>query len=290
MFKVALKRLCWGVLNCLPDAVAVRIFYFRTFRRFPNLSKPSTFNEKITWRKLHQPNERFKIFADRIAVKPEIARIMGDGYVIKTLWIGDSPDDIPFNQLTAPYVIKTNHGNGGHIFIRTSADINKAAIAASLQKQLAYSHAHRWREWGYRNIPRKILVEEMILDTDGEVPTEYKFFVYHGRVQYILVIYSRFTDVQRAILDRNWQRVPVSHLHPCNWNITPQPARLAEMISAAETIGSEFDFARVDLYATAGWVKFGEVTFYPAAGLGRFEPAEWDAKFGEPWRLPPKFI
>ena len=290
MLKVTMKRLCWAALDCLPDAVAVRIFYFRKFRRLPNLSKPSTFNEKITWRKLHQMNERFKVFADKIAVKAEIARIIGDDYVIKTLWVGDNPDSIPFDQLTPPYVIKTNHGNGGHIFVRTSADINKAVIAASLRKQLAYSHAHRWREWGYRNIPRTILVEEMIVEGNGEIPVDYKFFVYHGRVHYIQVDYGRFSDHKRNVYDRDWRLVPVDYNYSRSTGARSPPVWLPEMIIAAERIGLEFDFARVDLYATADYVKFGEVTFYPVAGLGRFNPAEWDVKFGEPWRLPSKFV
>jgi hypothetical protein len=32
---------------------------------------------------------------------------------------------------------------------------------------------------------------------------------------------------------------------------------------------------------------FGEVTFYPEGGCGKFFPGEWDVKFGEPWQVKP---
>jgi hypothetical protein len=41
----------------------------------------------------------------------------------------------------------------------------------------------------------------------------------------------------------------------------------------------------VDLYSPPQGILFGEVTFYPGAGLGVFIPKEWDNKFGEPWMI-----
>jgi hypothetical protein len=57
------------------------------------------------------------------------------------------------------------------------------------------------------------------------------------------------------------------------------------MIDVAERIGAQFDFVRVDLYSPPQGILFGEVTFYPAAGLQPFVPREWDNIFGEPWKI-----
>ena len=286
MIRSAFKKLIWTVANNLSDELVVRLLYFRSFKRLPNLANPTTFNEKIAWRKLYQHDERFKIFADKIAVKQEISDLVGEEYVIKTLWAGDNPEGIPFDTLEPPYVIKTNHSNGGHIFIRAPADIDKGAISATLRKQLSDSYAHRWREWGYIGIPHKILVEEMISDAEGNIPQDHRFYVYHGRIHFISLDYNGHKNLRRDIYNRDWELLPVGIHRPRTGKAVPRPACLDEMIEVAETIGSLFDFARVDLYATASGVKFGEVTFYPIAGLGRFEPLEWDAKFGAAWRLP----
>lgn len=63
----------------------------------------------------------------------------------------------------------------------------------------------------------------------------------------------------------------------------PKPRNFEKMLQLAEEIGVQFDFVRVDLYEVPSGIFFGETTFYPDAGYGRIEPAEWDFKFGAPW-------
>ena len=48
------------------------------------------------------------------------------------------------------------------------------------------------------------------------------------------------------------------------------------MLNYAQQIGTSFSYIRVDLYEIAGKAKFGEVTFYPGAGLEAFKPKEFD--------------
>jgi hypothetical protein len=45
---------------------------------------------------------------------------------------------------------------------------------------------------------------------------------------------------------------------------------------------------RVDFYEVDGKVYAGEMTFYTAAGMGNFEPAEWDEILGSWIELPEK--
>ena len=52
------------------------------------------------------------------------------------------------------------------------------------------------------------------------------------------------------------------------------------MISLAEQLSDGFKFLRVDLYNIKGKIYFGELTFYPAAGLGELVPDEWNEKIG----------
>ncbi len=105
--------------NLLPDYIAVNLLYYRVFRRLPDLKHPKTFNEKIAWRKLYQHNPLFPLFSDKLAVKAEIARLIGERHIIETLWSGDTPEAIPFDDLAPPYVVKVNHSTGGSLFVRT---------------------------------------------------------------------------------------------------------------------------------------------------------------------------
>jgi len=274
-----------SVIDRLPDYVLINLTYFRTFRRLPNLRHPRTFTEKIAWRKLYQHNPQFPIFADKVAVKAEIANLIGEQHIIETLWVGDNPEDIPFDALKPPYVIKVNHSSGGNVFIRTAQDIKKDKIVASMRGQLGFSHAHRSREWGYLGIPHKVLVERMVEMPGDDVPEDYKFFAYHGRVHFIEVDYDRFKGHKRNLYDREWNLLPVKLKFPPTSKAICKPVNLGEMINLAEKIGAQFDFVRVDLYSPPQGILFGEVTFYPYSGLQRFIPKDWDNKFGEPWKI-----
>ena len=40
-------------------------------------------------------------------------------------------------------------------------------------------------------------------------------------------------------------------------------------------------FSRIDLYEIDDKEYFGEITFYPASGLGVFTPEEWNYRLGD---------
>jgi hypothetical protein len=285
MIRSIVEKVYKSILGPLPDYAAVNVMYFRSFRRLPNLKHPRTFNEKIAWRKLYQRNPEFPIFSDKIAVKAEIAKLIGRQHIIETLWVGSNPEDIPFDSLKPPYVIKVNHSYGGNVFIRTAQDIKRHEIVASMREQLKLSHEHKSREWGYSGIPPKVMVERMVQMPGVDLPEDYKFFTYHGRVHFIQFDRGRFREHKQNIYDREWNLLPVKYVSPPTPEPVPKPANLGEMIDLAERIGAQFDFVRVDLYSPPQGILFGEVTFYPNAGLKGFTPKEWDNKFGEPWKI-----
>jgi len=274
-----------SVLDRLPDYAAVNLMYLRTFRRLPNLRHPRTLNEKVAWRKLYQHNPKFPIFADKIAAKAEIAKLIGAQHIIETLWVGNNPEDIPFDGLKPPYVIKVNHSSGGNVFIRTAQDIKRDEIVASMRQQLGFSHGHMFREWGYSGIPHKVMVERMIEMPGYDVPENYRFFAYHGRVHFIQLDGGRFGE-HINYYDREWNLLPVKREYHPTLELVSKPVNLGQMINLAEKIGAQFDFVRVDLYSPPQGILFGEATFYPCAGVGLlFIPKDWDYKFGAPWQI-----
>ena len=59
------------------------------------------------------------------------------------------------------------------------------------------------------------------------------------------------------------------------------PIQIDEMICLAEKLSSGISFLRVDFYVINNQIYFGELTFYPASGFGKFIPNEWDKRLGE---------
>lgn len=56
------------------------------------------------------------------------------------------------------------------------------------------------------------------------------------------------------------------------------PDNLKEMIALAERLSKNEPFLRVDFYNVNGKIFFGELTFYPASGMGKWTTEEADIK------------
>jgi hypothetical protein len=57
------------------------------------------------------------------------------------------------------------------------------------------------------------------------------------------------------------------------------------MIDICRKLSEESDFVRVDLYSIGDQVFFGELTHYPEAGFGRFDPPAFDLEMGSYWTV-----
>ncbi len=141
----------------------------------------------------------------------------------------------------------------------------------------------RGREWPYKNVLPRILVEEFIDNGSGEPANDYKFYVFGGRVELIQVDAARFVKHERSFFDRNWNELQIKMHYPPIAGGVPEPWHLADMIRAAESLGKDIDFVRVDLYDTERKIYFGEMTTTPVCGCGRFEPPSVDVYLGKLW-------
>lgn len=108
-------------------------FITSTFKRRlgykPDLQNPKTFNEKIQWLKLNSHSPLHTLCSDKIEVKEHVKSILGENYIIKTIFTGSNTEDINNEILSGqPCIIKTSHGSGGGIVIKSHADIDVTRI------------------------------------------------------------------------------------------------------------------------------------------------------------------
>lgn len=269
------------VSSFLSDSLYLKIRYLRRLKKWPDTKKPSSFNEKLLIYKLsNKNNNHFTRLADKIAAKEFVRARLGDAYVTPVLWSGDDAAKIPFERLGhQPYIIKSAHGSAQRIKVADPSTLNKAEVIATANSWLGSPYGVRNREYQYWEIPRRILIEPMLSTTAGHIPKEYKIFVFGGVVRMIQVD----TDGGRAMCDRHWNQFGFGYKKPRS-AITPEPPEcLHNMIRAAETLASDLEFARVDLYDIDGKVRFSEITFTPESGMGRFAPASADEVVGGFW-------
>ena len=111
---------------------------------------------------------------------------------------------------------------------------------------------------------------------------DYKFFCFNGKVKFFKIDFCRFVEHHANYYSPEGVLLPFGEkaFMPDSKHIEVMPENLTDMISIAERLSDGFKFLRVDLYNVNGKVYFGELTFYPASGMGAFTPKFWDEIIG----------
>ena len=86
-----IKRVVYKALQLIPDSVYVRLKYRKAFGRWPDLRNPRSFNEKLTWLKLHDRNPLYTAMVDKYEAKRYVAGIIGDEYIYRHTACGIGP-------------------------------------------------------------------------------------------------------------------------------------------------------------------------------------------------------
>lgn len=213
--------------------------------------------------------------ADKVAVKAHVADALGAEWVIPMIWHGTTLPEQP--DWPRPFVIKSRHGSNQNIYVRDH-DPDWIRLRRRIAKWCRHPYGQWLDEWLYAHIARGILVEPFI-GQEGQLPIDYKIFVFGGSARYVQVHLDRENAHRWIVFDRDWNRVSTQ-----TSGIDPAPPKsLASMLAAAETLGRGFDFVRVDFYEVLGKPLFGEMTFYPGSGLDKFNPISLDMEFGRHW-------
>lgn len=251
----------------------IRLTHLWRHRRLPDLTSPRRFNDLVQVRKLRDRNPMMPLWADKVAAKTLVADRLGAEWVTPLLWSGHQlPDRCSWQ---GPVVVKARHGCRQNAFVQLGArDWDVARVASAQWMRSRYGW---WLdEWLYGEIPRGLLVEPFI-GAAGQLPIDYKIFVFGGAATHVQVHIDRASRHRWIVHDRDWQ--PLASCAPP----LAKPSALSAMLAAAEQLAAGFDFVRVDFYQPESQPLFGEMTFYPGSGLDPIEPPGLDEEFGRLW-------
>ncbi|MBC2840331.1 ATP-grasp fold amidoligase family protein [Robiginitalea sp. SC105] len=274
----------------LPEVYYVRQKYKRIFGVYPDLKCPKSLNEKILWLKLNDRTPLHTLCADKFAVREYVRDTIGEKYLIPLLYTTHDPRDIvPENIPNEPSVIKTNHDSSGVIFVRDKKEVDWKEIQKKLNRRIKSNYYWRSKEWQYKNIIPRILVEKLLEDENKNNPFDYKFHCFNGTLRMIQVDMNRGTSSHRRNwYSPKWKREPYKWTSPLGNNNFTDPSKedieppknFDQMVALSQNLAKPFKYVRVDWYNLNGRLYFGELTFHHDGGYRPIEPYEWDLKLG----------
>ncbi len=271
---------------------------------------PITFNQKVLHRMAVDRRPLLRTFADKVAVRTYVADRLGSGYLAECFGVYEAGGAISWGDLPRQFACKTSHASGGAVLVWEGAprvplpsdaskltwprlllhpeDLVREDLARLCDGWLSLNYEYcpgRFPEWAYRDIPPRILIEELLV-TRGGLPSDHRFFVFDGRCALVVVDRGRFEHHERDVFTPGWDVVPVSYGYPRPSVPSSRPEHLETMIAVAEALGAGVDFVRVDLYDVDGRIVVGELTIYPRAGKNVSSSASFDRWLAAQWTLP----
>lgn len=283
--------------KCLPDNLLCNKFYLKILYRNRlkknlNLNNPKAFNEKIQWLKLYDRKPEYTKMVDKYEVKEYVKNLIGEQHIIDTLGVYDSFKDINFSELPNKFVFKCTHDSGGVVICKDKKNLDMKDTEKKFKKLLKRNYFYNTREFPYKNVKPRIIVEPFMSDNRNEDLLDYKFMCFNGKVKCSFVCSERRSKQGLAVdfFDNDWKHLPFRRRYRNLNREIKKPNNLNKMIEMAEKLSKGITFVRVDFYEINNDVYFGEMTFYPGSGLEEFIPEEWDYKFGEWINLPKERI
>ena len=304
-----------GALDTLAKPLADRLQLYRC--RWQRRS-PRTFNEKLLYKMVWDRRQILVTYADKVAAADYVARRIGPGYTPERYVVTDDLGSIERSRLPPNFVVKNTHLSGGVVVVFDGADPAERLPApedvyarrAIRPENLDWDHlvelSEAWLattfvntaqpcgEWMYGPVPRRVVIEELVLGPDGGLPDDLRFFVFNGKCRMVRAA----SGVVRGgkTIDHFWPDwTPIDvvffdgELIPRATSLPVRPERLTEIIEVAETLASETDFLRVDLFDVPSRIVIGELTSFPSAANGRWDPPDLDRQLGEFWQLPRRY-
>ena len=273
---------------------AARVFAIATsINRFsqnhgypPNFLAPETATEKLLVMKMFgeipEGPPADKLMAELFVPKEELPRLA----LTRRVWIANQPN-LPDNAEIAPgrYFLKTNFGAGNNISVSFPLDTEARKTLIANQKtwfERRHRHGFWAGEWWYQTISPRVFLEENLAE-EGKDIADWKLWVIGGSVQIFQVDQDRSTQHVQRIYDRDFNLLKDELYYPSDPVPEPRAQRHDDMISVAEAIGQNLEFARVDFFLRGEDLYLGEITLCPFGAKKKMRSAYLDNRLGEAW-------
>ena len=251
--------------------LATHVTYIHGGLRLPNFLSPTGLNDIIRIQMHCSLGTTFSQISDKVSARDFISQSIGDRYLVPLVGIYDSFEDVP-KELEGPVVLKASHDSGSVVIVPKGSYVHEneklsSHFSAALNSQYGRSSG----EWWYAGINPRIIIEEMIMEADGQVPSDWKLHYYHGKFWFGQHISGRYSTIQESIFNYELEDLPVLLDQRMSRKTTPKIDKnlFREMVRLGQALSEGFAYLRVDFYIVGSRIFFGEMTLAPMGGMYR---------------------
>ena len=279
----------YGLFKWMSDESYLKLAFRIMMGEKLDLNNPKTYNEKLQWLKLYDRKDIYTKMVDKNDAKEYVAQVIGEEYIIPTIGVWDSVEEIDIDKLPDKFVLKCTHDSGGIAICTDKSKFDFESAKKLLKRNWKHNFYWTGRDWPYKNVKPRIIAEKYMVDSvTGELP-DYKFFTFDGKAEFLFVASERqnaSVETKFDFFDMDYKHLDVVNGHENSEVYPKKPETFNKMRELAEALGKGIPQARIDFYEVDGKVYFGEITLFHYSGVVPFEPKEWDRKFGEFIKLP----
>lgn len=270
--------------NWLPDKWYLKLLWEYTYGYELDLEHPKTFNEKLNWLKLYHRKPEYTLMVDKYEVKKIVSSCIGSQYVVDNYAVANKWEDIDFSKLPERFVVKCTHDSGGAFVCHDKKCFDFDGTRKQVMENLNTNYYYSLREWPYKNVKPRIVVDRLLDEHTGNKLQDYKFWCFDGQPVYMYCT-IKGGQVYENFYDMEFQPVPIDHAFPRHKPEFERPSHFELMKELATQLSQGIPFVRVDFFYVEGQVYFGEYTFYDWGGFRSFS-GDWDERLGDLIKLP----
>ena len=289
-YKINTKKLSYKIFmflkhrnytDILSDKLYLKIIFKLRLGYSLDLKNPQTFNEKLQWLKLYDRNPKYIQMVDKYEVRKYISENIGEEYLIPLIGVYNRFEEINFEELPNQFVIKCTHDSGGVVICKNKSKFDIRKAKEKIKKSMKRNFYYSGREWPYKNIKPKIIIEQYMEDKKAKELIDFKIMCFNGIPKFLFTCSERYNDgLKVTFYNLSWEKMSFERHYPSSTKNIEKPKNYELMLELSKKLSKNIPFVRVDWYEINGKLYFGELTFYPGSGLEEFKPFSWDKKLG----------
>tara|TARA_Y100000741_G_scaffold246937_1_gene189604 strand:- start:715 stop:1662 length:948 start_codon:yes stop_codon:yes gene_type:complete len=282
--------------------VFLQLRFLLSHGRFFNFKKTYRITDYIQYSKLHSLND-FANITDKIKAKKIIGTLVGENYVVKTLFEsqrGSNFENKIIKKMPKNFVIKFNHNASGALIYRDGFLIDVKNILFKEKIPYSENSVNSWlktaekgnlfyitREPQYLNIEPRWYIEELLQDGKS-IPDDVKVHCIKGIPEFIYFALDRenkntrvITDNNQNILNIKWEKKYRRSKFSKIFSKLPKKV-INQIIQVSRKVSKEYLYIRIDFYVCRNEdLKIGELTLHHGSGFDAFKPDDYDIFLGK---------